>query len=105
MGNRRKGWGNPKWLEYGPPSISTNNLSPLSIEAHAMDRNGEYMIDHVFRVEAIHQLVDWLEKKTGQTVELKHVNASPAALPPDLGTEAMDKIRSMFPTESAEYNI
>lgn len=96
---------NPKWLEYGPPSISVRNLSPLSIEAHAFDRNGTNMIDHVFRVEVIHELVDWLEEKTKQTVELEHVNESAVAALPHLGSEAMERIRIMFPYEAAEYNI
>lgn len=54
---------NPAWQELAPSWISTDNLSPLSLEAHAFDRAGTNHINRLFRLENTEELNRWLSRQ------------------------------------------
>jgi hypothetical protein len=88
----------PRW-------ISTGDLSPLSLEAHANRADGVREVDRVFRIEAVDDLVTWLRQRTGRAIKMVHVNASEAMDLPTIGPAAISKIRAMFPEESGLYQV
>ncbi len=54
---------NPAWQELAPKWISIQNLSPLSLEAHAIDRAGVNHVKNVFQLENTEKLNRWLTSK------------------------------------------
>ncbi|MFY2823581.1 hypothetical protein [Ruegeria sp. MALMAid1280] len=51
------------WKELAPSCISTQNLSPLRLETHSIDRAGVNHIDHLFWLENVNELIDWLSDR------------------------------------------
>ena len=96
---------NPDWAELAPEWISSDDLSPLSLEFRAMNRDGSLAVDEVFRIEEPERLAAWLEAKTGQKVAVKHTNRSREAALPAIGAEALARIRTLLPQESALYGV
>lgn len=92
-------------LAMAPKWISTSNLSPLSLEAHSLDRDNASHVDKVFQIEDFDALRQWLCQKTGKDLPGRHVNESISAERPDLDPRAVAKIRSMFPAESKLYQV
>ncbi len=114
----------PVWQERAPKWISTKNLSPLSLEAHAIDRAGVNHVDHVFRLEDPDDLNRWLsrrlEKRLFPTLSfsrkplkpLPHINQSEGGGTekdskdsPTVSDKSLNAIRKMFPAESKIYNL
>ncbi|WP_131727477.1 hypothetical protein [Thalassovita autumnalis] len=96
---------NPNWKRLGPDSILETNLSPLSLEAMAMNKDESWAVDHIFRIEEIDKASKWLSEKLGSDVQPQHVNQSDDLCLPPLGSEAMSKVRLMMPFESELYGI
>lgn len=96
---------NPDWAALAPAWISSQDLSPLSFEFRATNRDGSLAVDHVFRIEEPEKLAGWIAEKTGEKVAVKHTNRSAEADMPALGTGALDRIRAMLPYESALYGV
>lgn len=96
---------NRNWLALAPEWISPRNLSPLSLEARAMQRDGSWAVDRVFKLEEPDVLADFLSVRLGCEVAPRHVNASVNADMPRLGKHAMECIRKMFPYETNQYNV
>lgn len=96
---------NPAWAALAPEWISSKDLSSLSLEFRAMNRSGSLAVDAVFRIEEPEALTAWIEAKTGVRVRMRHTNRSRKAEMPPLGTEALDRIRTQLPYESALYGI
>ena len=94
-----------KWWDLAPDWIRADDLSSLSLEFRAMNRNSELEVDHVFRLEEPEVLLSWIEGKIGRKIPMKHTNTSETAPLPDLGSETMAKIKQMFPYESDLYGI
>jgi len=95
----------PVALRLAPAWISTADLSPLSLEAHAETRDGRQEIDRVFQLEDIAAFSRWLGEQTGQPHAIVHVNASDDNGMPPIGTETRLRIRRMFPAEATLYGI
>jgi hypothetical protein len=96
---------NPAWQRLAPAWISTRNLSPLSLEAHAMDADGRRIVDHVFRLEELGALEAWLAERLGRAARVPHVNASERGERPEVTAETLAAVRRMFPEESRLYGI
>ena len=96
---------NPAWAQLAPAWISSDDLSPLSLEYRAEHRDGGLAVDAVFRIEEPDRLAAWIAERTGQAVAVQHVNRSGAAGPPPLGQAARDRIRTLLPRESALYGV
>ena len=96
---------NANWDRLSPEFVSPSDLSPLSLEAHAMNSDGSFAVDHIFRIEEPQRIVDWVSNKTGKPVQLPRTNASDARSNPTIGTEALNKIRIMMPLESEMYAL
>jgi len=88
-----------------PGFISTGNLSPLSFEAIAQNRDGTLAVDRVFKIEDMRELVEWLEDRIGAKIPERHINMSKNMPIPHLNSSALEKIRKMFPYESDLYSI
>lgn len=95
---------NPLWKSLAPDHVGGNDLSSLSLDARAMNREGQ-LIANVFPVEEPARLEGWLSDRLGTEIVLPSLNASPGSAPPSLGAEAMARIRSMFRWESAHYGL
>lgn len=95
----------PSWLRLGPAWISQNNLSPLTLEAFVLRRDGSSAVEHIFQLEEATRLLDWLSEKLQRSVSLRHENISIPLKKPLLGTQALDKIRNTFAMESEIYNL
>jgi len=95
----------PGWQALAPGWISTQDLSPLSLEAHAAHADGSMAIPHVFLLEEPDKLREWLSERLGQDLKVQHVNQSSDATLPSLGSESLEKIRQIMPTESRLYGI
>jgi hypothetical protein len=96
---------NPNWQRLAPEWVTTKDLSPLSLEACAMYREGNMAVEHVFRIEESGRICDWLSQKLGQPISARHVNQSELIEIAPLGHEALEKIRLMMPMESELYAI
>lgn len=96
---------NPNWLRLAPSWICTADLSPLSLEAHAANRNGEIVVDRIFLIEEPEKIAAWLGDRLGTDVPVHHVNRSQEGACPPLGAEALDRVRRMLPAESRIYNL
>ncbi len=96
---------NPEWMRLGPKWISTSDLSPLSLEAYAMNHENRLIVDHIFRIERASLIADWISERVGQQVEIIHTNQSNSAKSKKLGIYALDRVRRMFPFESRVYGI
>ena len=96
---------NPEWLQRGPGWISQKNLSPLSLEAHIEDTFGNSVVDRVFQIENISELVQWLREHLNEDLKVLHSNKSTSYKRPNLGVEATEKIRAMFPKEASLYGV
>lgn len=92
-------------LAMAPDWIKTTNLTPLSLEAHTDNRDGTREVDMIFRVEEIGKFLEWLAKKTGRVMAPRHVNGSGAGKVPVLSSEALDRVRQMFPLECEMYGV
>lgn len=95
----------PSWLALAPEWVSPRDLSTLSLEARAMNRDGSWAIDRIFKLEEIEVLADFLSERLGCEILHRHVNASVSADMPRLGKHAIECIRRMFPYETNEYNV
>ncbi|WP_170327109.1 hypothetical protein [Ruegeria arenilitoris] len=109
------------WEELAPSWISTQNLSPLSLEAYSIDRAGVNHVDHLFRLENIDELNGWLSNRlqkprysafSRREDLIPHVNQADAGGHPESGgkpialsDKSLHAIRLMFPTESEMYGI
>lgn len=91
------------WLEFAPDWISREDLSPLSLEARAMNKDGSWAVDRVFQIEHPAELADWLSERFGHPVPVITTNQSYAAELPPIGEEAKAKIQLMLPEESRLY--
>lgn len=96
---------NPNWTRLAPSSISTDNLSPLSLEAHAYNASNQSLIENIFSIENPREIETWLSTKLGAEIHLSKLNRSSSSSPPKLGKEAIERIRLMMPFESRLYNI
>lgn len=96
---------NPNWKRLAPIHISMDNLSPLSLEAHAFHTNGSQVVKHVFMLEEPEKIRSWLSEKLQHDVGLQHVNQSKGVEASNLGHEALEKVKTMMPLESQLYNL
>lgn len=96
---------NPAWSALAPEWPSGRDLSHLSFEFCAMNRDGSLAVDEVFRIEEPQRLADWISEKVGRPVPVRHVNQSHEADLPPLGPEALARIRTMLPYESTLYGV
>lgn len=96
---------NPNWKRLAPKHISMENLSPLSLEAHAFHADSSQAVDHIFMLEEPEKIRSWLSEKLQKDIPLQHVNQSKGPQTTRLGREALDKIRGMMPLESQLYNL
>lgn len=96
---------NPKWLALAPDWISPTNLTPLNLESRAMRRDGTWAVDHIFKLEEPEKFSDFLTERLGVKVSTPHLNASESSPMPQLGSEALERVRKLFPYEAREYNI
>jgi hypothetical protein len=94
-----------RWLDLAPSWIDTQTLSVLSLEFYACQRDGRVMLDGIFQVEHLRRMQDWIEEETGIKVELIHTNMSNSNPIPEIGDICTEKVRYVFPLESAIYNI
>jgi len=96
---------NPNWAKLAPPWITGSNFSPLSLEAHSENDKCKNIIDNIFKIEEIETLENWLSGKLGSKIVIPKINKSLALKIPPVSTEALERIRHMFPKESAIYNV
>lgn len=94
----------PEWLRLAPKHITTSDLSPLSLEAHAFDHSGQ-PVARIFQVEEPAKLEDWLSNRLGAPVSLPKVNSTDGTKPAPLGETALARVRRMFCWESDYYGI
>lgn len=95
---------NPDWIALAPDHVSTKDLSPLGLEAHAMDRDGRPTA-RIFEVEAPGSLENWLSERLDAPISLPALNGTNDLPPPHLGHEAMERVRAMFRWEAAHYGL
>jgi hypothetical protein len=95
---------NPLWKSLAPGHVSGADLSSLSLDAHAMDRDGQ-LIARVFPVEEPARLEGWLSDRLGMEVTLPNLNSSSGEPSPSIGSEAKARIREMFRWESVHYSL
>ena len=95
----------PDWLALAPDWISTDDLSPLSLEAHSLDLQGRNWITNVFRLEQIGELAQFLSSREGVRVRPLVTNASKELPIPSLSHAALSRVRRMFRHESELYGL
>ncbi len=96
---------NPAWAALAPAWISGQDLSSLSLEYRAMTRDGTLAVDKVFELERLDEMAAWLAGYLGAKVGSRHKNTSTAEPAPRLGAECLERVRAMFPYESAHYGV
>ena len=95
----------PDWERLAPAWVSTCNLSPLSLEAHAENAEEILEVDHIFKIEEPSDLEEWLSERLGKEIQLKSVNQSKDQTLGRLSARAMERVRKMFPAESRIYGL
>lgn len=95
----------PRMNELSPKWVSTDDFSPLSLEAHIMDRNSNQCVDHIFFAEKLQDLAEYLFVKTSTKIVLPKLNSSQADIIPSIPDIAKNRIRKCFPLESKIYSI
>lgn len=95
----------PRAKEMAPEWIRTTNLSPLSLEAHILNRDGTSSVDKVFHVERLQEIADYIAARTGRRFLVQKTNSSRSEAIPAVGTEAIARVRELFPMECATYGV
>jgi SAM-dependent methyltransferase len=93
------------WQDLAPDWIKNDDLSSLSLEFRAMNRQDKLEVDKVFPIEDQSSITSWFEKHLGCPVDLGHYNQSRQQNAPDLGNDALKRIQKMLPYESDLYEI
>lgn len=94
------------WYRFLPNFIQKDDLSSLSIEARANDRNNKNLITNIFKIEDINLIDEFLTKKFNKKILTHKTNMSNQENKTlRLSKEAIEKIRFMFPSESEIYDI
>ena len=96
---------NTNWLLHAPKWIKSNDLSVLALEFYACNQEGIPILDRIFQIENPTPCQEWLQEMTGKEVKLIHTNQSEQAERPEVGQEAIDKIRRTFRWECALYGV
>lgn len=91
--------------QYMPSNVTDMDLTPLSWEAHTQTRLGYTEVDRTFQIEEPQPLCDWLSQILGEETTLDRVNESTRDAPPNLSSEALSRVRVMFPTEAKMYGL
>ncbi|MEP4308102.1 MAG: hypothetical protein ABJ364_00025 [Lentilitoribacter sp.] len=104
MENGRIGIGK-YWANYTPDFVNDKNFSPLSLEAHIFDREGENHVDKWFSIEEPTLIEQWLSGILGSPVELGRVNASEDKRMPEVPEYILEKLRPQFPMECQAYDL
>lgn len=96
------------WQETAPPHISTDDLSPLSLEAHFCSADNRVISPNIFMLENLAELSAWLKNSFDITFEDIHakVNPNQANIPCEVvSAKALDKVKAMFRLECELYNL
>ena len=93
------------WYKSMQQSISSENLSPLSLEAHGYDQHNKNLLTRIFLIEEPLTIELFLSEKFGEKIVLPNVNKSSRENLEKLSDGQLERIRIMFPTEASLYNI
>ena len=93
-----------QWKKHWPAFVSIDDLSPLSLEAHAFSK-GQCAVDAIFKMEDQPAIERWLSTILGTTVTLPHTNQSEPLDFREISPTIRNKIKRMFPLEAALYSI
>jgi hypothetical protein len=96
---------NAIWSKYGPDWVTGKDLSSLSLEYRAMNKDGSMAVDHVFQLEDLDSMATWLEEYLRAPITRKHVNGSTPAETPKIGHGALDWVKHLMPMEAKLYNL
>ncbi len=88
-----------------PNWINTQDLTPLSLEAHINTKQDHCDVDLIFRIEKIDDFMHWLNERTGEHLLPRHFNGSGASAVPTISSQSLNKVRQMFPMECEMYSI
>ncbi|MFT6906959.1 MAG: hypothetical protein ACJAS1_003632 [Oleiphilaceae bacterium] len=94
-----------EWRIYCPSYINDTNFSPLSLEAHNIDKEGRKHIDKIFTLEGIDECAEWLSGIFNCDVNIDAINTSNSANRPLVSSDALVRIINDFPAESELYKI
>jgi hypothetical protein len=98
----------PKWLELAPSFVNPWDLSPLSLEAHVYENDKlNYYNCTVLKLEELQSNLDICSCLLGYSgsSSIAKVNQSMQLEMPSISTENLKRIRTMFPLESAMYQV
>lgn len=93
------------WKSSCPPMITSNDFTPLSLEAHAYDELGKNCIDKIFKIEDIEVCVAWLTELIGEAANIPKINSSDSAQLPDNDKSILQGLIKQFPEESKIYKL
>jgi hypothetical protein len=93
------------WSKFVPPNVTAKNFSPLSLEAHICNIDGEIDVDKWFYLEQIGEVEDWLTNFFDSGVSISTVNGSDTRERPKINKEILEKLRPQFPIEAKYYNF
>lgn len=104
------------WLEYGrvgiglwrvycPDYITNQDFSPLSLEAHANNKDNVNLIDKVFKLEQLNEFTEWLKAYFGEKIDIGAINQSIPTKIPKLKIGIINKIRKEFTLECRLYDM
>jgi hypothetical protein len=93
------------WKEFVPCHISELNLSPLSLDAHILNKRGENVCDKVFKMEERHTIFTWLKTHYNVDVDDTHVNESLAEQIPFISDEVKRLLHVNFSLDFELYNL
>ena len=93
------------WKEFVPHGVTHKNLSPLSLEAHICDGQGEVVVNNWYMLENLTPCVEKLSEIFGEAIEIPSVNASKDDNFQAIDFKLMKSLAKQFPTEFEMYNI
>lgn len=92
------------WKEFVPSYISEQNLSPLSLDAHVLNKSGKNVCDKIFKMEERADILKWLESYCGIKIDDAYVNSSHYKEIPVISDEIKNKLRANFKLDFELYN-
>ena len=93
------------WKPFLPNYVTSDDLSPLSLDAHVKDSQGNIVCDHIFKMEERESIVKWLSSFLDVNVLDVHVNSSIPEVTKEVKSEVLAKLESQFLMDFKLYGM
>lgn len=91
---------NPRFEDF----IKPNDFSPLSLNAHVCDEDGNVVVNSILKIEQPESIVSWLENQTGlRGIKLNKTNSSKSSSRPNISEDILYNLKKQLPLDFYLY--